>query len=230
MIPALAGFFAGGVQPIVLLDSWTNVSTAITSPGSKSVSSGSNRFLFARTSSRVNGTGIPITAVTWGGQSMTLTEEETTTGGPDLHTALWRLDDADIAAASGTSFGLTPSSGTTEFRMQAASYENIDQATPVVDNFNSASVNAGDDPVASALATVAGGIALGLIGINQGTATIEPDPDASFSNMTERLEIAALNSHHLIGETDTDGTNFTMTLSTSHLSRAHLLGVSLRPA
>lgn len=184
--------------------------------------------LFARTSYRVD-PGVDITAVTWGGQSMTLVEEENSTGGPDLHTALWRLNESGIAAASGTSFGLTPSSGGSEFYMQAGSYQDVDQSTPIVANFNSASVNAGDDPVASALTTVDGGVALGLIGINQGTG-IEPDADASFSNMTERLEVVAPNSHHLIGETDTDGTNFTATLSTSHLSRAHLLGVSLRPA
>ena len=229
MIPGLAGFFAGGVQPIVLLDSWTNVSTDIDTPGSKSVSSGSNRMLFVRTSYRID-PGVDITAVTYGGESLTLVEEENSTGGVDLHTALWRLNEAGIAAASGTSFGLTPSTGGPEFRMHAASYENVDQSSPIVDNFSSVSVNAGDDPVASALTTVAGGIALGLIGINQGTSTIEPDPDASFSNMTERLEIAAANSHHLVGEADTDGSNFTATLSTSHLSRAHLIGVSLRPA
>ena len=229
MIPALAGFFAGGVQPIVLLDSWTNVSTSIGTPGSKSVSSGSNRLLLVRTLNRVNGTGIDITAVTWGGQSLTLVEEENSTGGPDMHTALWRLNEAGIAAASGTAFGLTPSSGTDEFRMQAASYENVDQSSPIVDNFSAASTVAGGDPAASALTTVAGGVALGFIGINQGTG-IEPDADASFSNMTERLEVPSANQHTLIGETDTDGTNFTMTLSTSHLSRAHLLGVSLRPA
>lgn len=230
MIPALAAFMAGGVSPIALLDSWTNVSEAIASPGSKSVSSGSNRILLVRTSTRGDPTRT-VTAVTYGGESMTLVDEETSTGGQDLHTALWRLGESGIAAASGTAFGITSSNTTSvQFRMQAASYENVDQTTPVVDSFNSASVSPGDDPIASALTTVEGGVALGLIGINQGTATIEPDPDASFSNMTERLEVAADNSHHLIGETDTDGTNFTATLSTSHTSRAHLIGASFRPA
>jgi len=229
MIPAVATFMAGGLVPVVLLDAWTNVSTDIDTPGSKAVSSGSNRLMLVRTSYRID-PGVDITAVTYGGESMTLVEDENSTGGQDLHTALWRLNEAGIAAASGTAFGLTPSTGTTEFRMQAASYENVDQSSPIVDSFSSVSVNAGDDPIASALTTVAGGIALGLIGINQGTVTIEPDPDASFSNMNQRLEIAAANSHHLIGEAATDGSNFTATLSTSHLSRAHLLGVSLRAA
>jgi len=214
---------------IALLDAWTNESTAIDTPGSKTVSAGSDRVLFARTHTR----GDPlrtVTALTYGGQSMTLVEEETSTGGQDMHTALWILNDAGIAAAANTSFGITSDNATgVQFRLQAGSYEGVDQANPVVDNFSSASVNAGDTPVASALTTVDGGVAIGTIGLNVGTSA-NPDPEASFTNMTERLALAATTTHHVIGEVDTDGTSFTPTLTTTHASRAQLLGVALRPA
>jgi hypothetical protein len=43
---------------------------------------------------------------------MTLLEEESSTGGPDLHTSLWHLNEAGIAAASGTAFGVTSDNST----------------------------------------------------------------------------------------------------------------------
>ncbi len=230
MIPAVGAMLSGGVQPIAILDAWSTISTSIAAPGSVAVSNGSNRLLLARTSSRAT-SGRVITSLSYGGQAMTLIDEESTTAGPDLHTALWRLNEAGLDAISGTAFVLTSSSAAaTEFRMQAASYANVSQGSPIVDSFSLSSPNAGDAPDTEALTTVVDGIALGFLGINQGASTIEPDPDASFANMTEIFEDAASNSHHLIGQADTDGTNFTPSVSTSHLSRAHLIGVALRPA
>ena len=230
MIPALAPVLAGGPTTLSLLNAWTNVSTNISSPGSKAVSSGSNRMLFVHTISR-NDPLRSVTGVTYGGEPMTLVDQQVNTPGPDLHTSLWRLGETGLAAASGTAFGITSSNATSvDFTMQAASYQLVDQASPIVDTISSGSSSDGADPSPnSPLTTVDGGIALGLIGINQGTNE-NPDADASFSNMTELLEVPRPDTHVLIGHATTDGTTFAPAFSTTHSGRAHIIGASLRPA
>lgn len=213
---------------IALLDAWTNVSTAIGTPGSKPVSAGANRLELARTSSRA-GSAVTVTALSYGGQPMTLVDEEITITGPDFHTALWSLDEAGIAAASGTAFSITPSSGATQFRLQAGSYENVDQLDPIVDNF-SVNADSGGNPTSQALTTVAGGKALAIVGANRGSDDLGATEDAAYSNMTERVEVIGTQSYNSIADADTDGTNFTPGTTVTHQTVAHLIGVSLRKA
>ena len=230
MIPALAPFLAGGPTTLSLLNAWTNVSTDIDSPGSKAVSPGSDRLLLVHTISR-NDPLRTVTGVSYGGEDMTLVDDQTRTPGPDLHTSLWRLGEAGIAAAVGTAFIITSSNTTSvDFSMQAAVYQLVDQASPIEDSISAGSNSDGADPSpGSPLATVDGGIAIGLIGINQGTNE-NPDADASFANMTELLEVPRPDAHVLIAHTATDGTTFAPAFSTTHTSRAHIIGASLRPA
>ena len=111
--------------------------------------------------------------------------------------------------------------------MQAACYQLVDQASPIVDSISSGSNSDGaDSSPGSPLATVDGGIA---IGINQGINE-NPHADASFSNMTELLEVPRPDTHVLIAHAATDGTTFAPAFSTTHTGRAHIIGPSLRPA
>lgn len=228
MTPAVAAFMAGKVTPIATLDSWTNVTNFIGTPGSKTVSAGDSRLLVVRTSLRTTSDST-ITGVSWGGQAMTLVDRETTTTNPDLDTAVWELDEAGIAAASGTSFTLTDSGSllNTQFRLQAGSYENVDQTDPIVDSF---SVNAtgGANPTTTALTTVDGGKVLAFVGANRGTNDGGATEDASYSNMTEQLEQTGTTSYTSLAEADADGSNFTPGTTVTHESIAHVVGVSLR--
>ncbi len=219
------------IQQITELDAWLDNGTSVSlaSPGSRTISAGDDRLFLAHPTSAA-GSSVLITGLSWGGQAMTLVDEETSTGGRDLHSSVWRLDEAGIDAASGTAFIVTPNSGSTQFRIRSATYENVDQVSPVVGSFAVSSVNAGDDPISSELVTINGGKAVAATAINRGTSDAGTE-DISYSNMTEQVEENASTSQYSsVADTDVDGTGFTPGVtSTQTGGRVHLIGVSLRP-
>jgi hypothetical protein len=222
---------AGG-DPVAALDAWTDNGTGVSlgAAGSKTVSAGTDRVLMAHTTT-VGGTGIPVTALSWGGQAMDLVESGASTAGRDMDSATWILDEAGIAAGSGTAFAVTPATGSVQFRIRAGSYENVDQTNPVVDSFSEESATAGADPASSAMTTVDEGMAVVLTAINRGTSDAGTE-DMAYGNATERVEDNASSQQYAsVADAATTGASFTPSITSTQTSgRVHLHGVTLRKA
>ncbi len=213
---------------VTIVDAWTEVGTSITASPTFAVSSLTDGCLVARTSS-AGGVLRTVTALSYGNQAMTLVDEESTTTGRDLHTALWVLDAAGLAAAVDTAFDITSdNTEATQFRLQAATYANVNQAGLTLDNF-SVSATGGATPTPEALTTDNRGIAIIAAATNIGTSD-DPDPDVTYSNLTERLESAGTQAYAGIADAATDGTDFTASTTYSDTSTGHMLGLSLSVA
>lgn len=239
IIPAL-GSYSGitGFSPSVLsgtfslsiLDDWADqgVTVSIGAPGSRSFSPGPNRLLVAHVVN-VGATAQDITALSYGGQAMTLVEDSASTVGRDMDSSAWILGEAGLAAAVGTAFVATPSSGSVQFRLRSAVYENIDQADPIVSSADIQSVSAGDDPIPTALTTVSDSVAIAAASINAGTAD-DGVEDVVFSNMSERVQDdASSNQYTCVSAAATNGSNFTPALTTTQTARiTHLIQMALR--
>lgn len=219
-------------QPVLALDAWTLVSSAAATPGSKTVSAGTSRVLLYAVSNRngVASAGAQLTAVSYGGQAMTQVERTESAGpGTDTEVSLWILDEAGIAAASGTAFTITHgNTGAVQYRAFAGSYEVVDQATPVLDSF-AAIAASGAAPTASALTTGVGGVVLGFIGNSEGSNTSTPDVTAWGGGLTELLENTGTASYASLAELlDATGANVTPSPTVSGFANSVLIGASFK--
>ena len=213
---------------VASLDAWTEVATVRNGSPSFAISDGSNRLLVVALYVRA-GAASPVTALSYGGQPLTKAQDAATTAGPDLDTAIWTLNEAGIAAASGTAFSITPNTTGVSFRLNAATYQNVDQTDPIVDEF-AATNTSGGNPTTEALTSVAGGIAIAYLTANRGTSDGGATEDAAYSNMTERQESAQPTSYNSVADAATMGATFTPGTTLTHETAGHLLGISLRKA
>ncbi len=211
---------------VTLIDAWTLVGSSITaSPTFAVTSSIPDGCLVARTSS-VGGSLRTVTALSYGNQPMTLVDEESTTSFRDAHNALWILDSVDLEAAADTAFDITSdNSNATQFRLQAATYSNVNQAGLTLDNF-SVNASSGATPTPEALTTEDRGKAIIAAGSNFGTSD-DPDVDVTYSNLTERLESVGSQSYAGIADADTTGSDFTASATYTDTNVGHMLGMSL---
>lgn len=218
---------AGG---IALLDSWAITSTTDANPGDFTVSSGSNRLLLLAVNTRTTNAA-QLTAVTYGGQSMTLTEAAVIFQGPDSAVSFWFLNGAGIAAASNSDFGFTFNTTPVndQLRAVAGSYTGVDQASPLIDSFTNAAVN-GDDPPITALTSVDGALIAAVYCANRGTSDTPTVEDASYVNLTEAIEVEASQSYLSVGTGSASGVSFTIDASLTHQTAAHIVGAAFRPA
>ena len=129
-----------------IIDAWTTGTT-------HTVSAGANRLLLVGVYGEDSGVINSINTVTWGGQ--TLTEIGEATVGTGYSNLVWMgyLDEAGIAAASGSTIVATWS-GTTpneSVLYTAVTLENVDQTTPIGDSSTGTNTSASTVQVASAL-------------------------------------------------------------------------------
>lgn len=218
-----------------LLDSWSSLSVFaddLEAPGSFAVSSGTDRVLIIQTALRSTSSG-SITAVSWGGEAMTLIRRDTIESGSDLDIAWWRLLDADIENASGNAITTTlnaASPSSPNLIVSAATYDDVDQTSPIEDAGFGDEASSGGTPTASAVTTTTDGIAIAALNCNRGTSDAGETEDGSFSNMTERQEAQSTRTYVLIGDAATDGTNFTPAFTITHESNCVLSAFSLADA
>lgn len=211
-----------------LLDSWSLVSSSAASPGSVAVSSGSNRVLLYKVTVRTGPGTDEVTGVSYGGQTMTLVEEGLTAGpSEDVHSSIWLLDEAGIAAAGSTAFAITPELTGVSYRAHSAAFEDVDQADPVIDSFTALG-EGGADPTSEEITTgVSGLVIAALSGADEDGGT----QDVTWSNLTEQIEtIATTVSYTSIAHAASDGSGFTPSLSISNNSNTVLQALSLRDA
>ena len=210
-----------------LLDSWAVISTVRTTPGSFSVSAGSNRVFIGFSWTRGNPTiANPTTAISMGGQSLTRLNLEQTTFGADQDSAIWILDEAGLAAAANGNFSITPSASGS-FLFVGAVYEDVNQSELTVDNLFSDNGTSGANPPSQALDVEVDSVVVTALLANQSSGS----PDASYSNMTERLENNPLNGYFSVADaTIASGSTFTPGTTLTHDQTAHIQAMALQPA
>lgn len=228
MIPALAGFMAGGAPAINVINALADTGATSTGAlGSFAVGSGSNRLLGLI--QHMTGSTDTISAMTWGGQSMTQRVAIASAGSFQARVKIWTMSEAAIAAAVGTAFGMT---GTVNggYRATAFALENVDQASPVVDS--GSGVFDGSNPADVVLSTVAGGYAVAGVTFDNTT-----DTDISWAAPFTRqafIEFGAVPGGNSAASADTltTGANVTSDVTTGDAGNNQQCqaGVSFRPA
>ena len=139
---------------------------------------------------------------------------------------IWTLDEAGIAAASGTSFGVTGATNGA-WRSTAVALENVDQIIPIVDS--GSGIASGGNPADVVLNTVAGGYAsaAGLMHDHSSTGNITWGSD-----FTERIDVetSATGNTYSTADTLTDGTDVTADPTTNGSSSQQCqAAISFRP-
>ena len=172
MRPIPAGIIGGAAAAgITVLQDFTDTgATSVANPGSFTVNSGSNRMLVLVQYSA----GTPaqeITAITWGGRSMTRRVRVDGAGGFPVNAAIWTLPESEIALAVGTAFVYT---GTTsgDDKAHALVLGGPDQSNPIVDT--GTGIQSGGNPADVTVTTVNNGIAIAACSFdNTSSETIE---------------------------------------------------------
>ncbi|MBK6541575.1 MAG: T9SS type A sorting domain-containing protein [Flavobacteriales bacterium] len=152
-----------GPADVSLLDGWTSGLT-------KTVSAGTDRCLVVIHAAENGTTHQDITAMTYGGRSMTPISEVTTGGGATFsaHVEAWILLDAELALAGSTTIVPTyePGATLTEYcpTFSAAVFQNVDQVIPVSASVTSGGTgNTNPHQLGSALATLEGSMAVNAV-------------------------------------------------------------------
>ncbi|MGI9491309.1 MAG: hypothetical protein ACR2QF_02670, partial [Geminicoccaceae bacterium] len=166
-----------------------------TSPGSFTVSAGTDRLLAYNL--HMTGSTDTISVVTYGGQPMTEQESAVSGGGFPARVRIFTLDEAGIAAATGTGFGITGDVNGT-FRATAVALEGVDQTTPVVDS--GSGIASGGDIADVVLTTVADGYAFAAAMVDHDT---DVDQITWGSDLTERVEVRTSPTGNTLGAADT---------------------------
>lgn len=156
---------------VALLDAAAQSGTT----GTFAVSPGDNRLLVAFFGSAVYGHGGAAT-ITWGTESMT--EQIEGNDGNNGTATIWTLDEAGIQAASSTSWVVTGNTASYN-RLFIASFQGVDQDTPIHDTHSSVDYNEGPIDV------VADGYVIQGAG-GRGETSINVTPNAS-SIVTEQI-------------------------------------------
>ncbi|MGI9436051.1 MAG: hypothetical protein ACR2Q4_14690, partial [Geminicoccaceae bacterium] len=197
----------GGGSSVAVLDA-ISADEDSSSPPSRTFSAGSDRLVGLLIWG--NGTTDTISAVSYGGQAMTQRVAVASAGGFPARAKIWTIGEAGIAAASGNTFGLTGSLNG-RIRFGTISWENINQASPIVDSGSGA--DNGGNPANVILNTEDGGYALAIA-----TQDFDGGTCVWGSDLTELVDLITTGgtsiSIHAAGAT-TDGTTVTADPTTS---------------
>ncbi len=157
----------GGGGPVAILGTWTQGLT-------HAAETGSDRLLVFTTHAEDGGSS-DLTAVTYGGQAMTkIIEEGFAPGDVEAYIAAFVLDEAGIAAASGSDFVVTWAAPPSPAGYASVFLSGVNQTTPIGASSSGESEVA--DVTSAALATSAGDMV--LVGAQAGT----PDGTYTFNN------------------------------------------------
>lgn len=164
---------------VTLLDAVadTGATSIPTLMGSFSVSAGNDRILYAITAIE-SSDARDVPDLSWGGQPMTELIDALNETGFDIRLQLWALNEADIAAGSGTAFASTGSSAGGTYRCLAFSVTGALQTLALNDSDQDTTSPSG---TALSVDAVAGGIAVAVFAANNVT-------NISWTGITEVFE------------------------------------------
>ncbi|MEM8950484.1 MAG: hypothetical protein AAGC99_14235 [Pseudomonadota bacterium] len=218
-----------------LLGDWvsaTAFSSTLGAPAAFDVSAGDDRLLIVQTALRSTSSA-SITALSYGGQPMTLIRRDTVEAGSDLDIAWWYLDDDDIENASGNELTTTlnaASPANPHLIVSFATYEDVDQTSPIEDAGFGDEATGGGTPTASAVTTTTDGVVIAALNCNRGSSDAGATEDGSFSNMTDQQETQTTRSYAITADASTDGSNFTPTFTITHEDECLLSAFSIADA
>ena len=222
-----SGSYVGGgtaLDTIAILDAAAAVANYT---GSYAVSAGTNRCLIIA----VEYEGTPAAlSVTWGGQ--TLTEIDSTyafsggDGGSSMNVYLFRLMESGIAAASGTTFVATGNAVNTATTVHCASYENVDQTSPVSMTDKAEATSSTPNPIVDCdIVVPTNGVGFAVSGSGSGGSP------ATWANLTKRTDLNTTNSSAAGSFADVSGAGTYSADCTWFLAtRAAVVGASLSPS
>jgi len=137
---------------VKLVDSWVGDSTFDTSGMNYTPGAGSNRVALVAVFSESNTNPVAnVNQVTLGGQTLTAIEnaDGIVVDSGSIHNIVWLgyLNEADIGSMSGSAINVTwdqaPNTPYGETMVQAATYKNVSQTTPVADSASNTNTSAG---------------------------------------------------------------------------------------
>jgi hypothetical protein len=150
------------VTPAVkLAGSWVTGTTHIAEAGSDRV------LILVGTIAGYGDGGCTISSASYGGQPLTFIESRASSGNYDSVTEVWYLNEAGIAAASGSTFSVTWNGAPTGERYMSGFYTGVNQTTPIgaqAENFADAAT---PNPITtSALSNISGDMVIAAAGGN----------------------------------------------------------------
>ncbi len=210
----------GTISVINRISSWT---TGLT----HTVGSGNNRMLVFAVGHENNGDA-PISSVTYGGQTMIRVVEATTAAtGFQAHVELWYLNEAGITAATSNQFTVNyTSTAPTDPMYAAASYENVNQTTPIFDFGSNSTTTATPNPITATMNATFNGLSIG-------TALSGNDGSYTWNNgWTEGYDQSSNATCNMSGADYFESATGTTTASATHSgpNRQAIAALSLQPA
>lgn len=215
---ALLAASGGVATPVARLDTAAsgNASTL-----AYAVSAGTDRCLLIGVTQEANPTS--DCTVDYGGQAATqIASVAANVGGVQCRAQLFRVMEAGIAAASGSTITATGLTGV--YTIHAASYENVHQSSPVSGSDTDFSDASTPNPLAACDITVpSDGLGVAIAAVGDGPVT------ATWANLTEQTEQQNGSHEGSFADTLTPGaTSVDCTWSTQ--TRAAIIGAALSPA
>jgi hypothetical protein len=189
----------GGSNPdVAILDGWEFEASYAIQDATFNVSAGTNRLVLVAVSAEKNGNGpIAVTSVSLGDQALTEVFEFTVGSSGAYHNLHWvgYLREAEIAARSGSVLTITyanaPSNPFDEPKIHYASYEHVDQITPIADSASNTSTSASSLSLTGAITAGEGDQIVGFNVLGQ-----HYNPGVSTAGYTEETQsIGATNGH-----------------------------------
>jgi len=189
---------SGSNLNVTILDGWSVDGSYATQDATFNVSAGTNRIVVVGISAEKNQNGpIAVTSVSLGDQVLTEVFNFTVGSSTAYHNLHWfgYLLESEIAARNGSgltiSYGNAPSNPFDEPKIHYASYENVDQTTPIADWDSTSSTSASSIQLTGTITAGTGDKIVGFNVVGQHYA-----PGLSTSGYTEETEsIGATNGH-----------------------------------
>jgi len=188
----------GGAPDVTILDPWVVDGSYATQDDTFNVSAGTDRLVLVALSAEKNGSGpMSVTSVSLGDQVLTELFDFTAGGSSGYHNLNWLgyLPESQIAARSGSALTIVyanaPGNPFDEPKIHYASYQNVDQASPIADSGSNTSTSASSLQLGSTITAGEGDkiVAFNVIGQHY-------SPGLSTGGYTEETEsIGATNGH-----------------------------------
>ncbi len=220
---------------VTILDAWAVDNTYLTQDLSFVISGGSNRVAIICLSAEKNGSGpMAVSGVSIGDAALTQIGIDVIVGSPTAYhniNSVWYLDEAGIAGRTGSTVTITYSNAPPdppafdEPKMFYASYQDVDQTTPVGDTESNTNTSATS---LATSASITGADGDKLVGFNVGGQHY--DPGVSQTGWTEEVQDfgitnghAACTAHRTATTPVTESPTFTIATATRMAVRAWVL-------
>ncbi len=192
------GFIGQAGAQVTRVGNW---SSQIDGNLSYTVPAGTNRVLLVAVTGEDSNAVATVSGVTYGGQSLTFIDSAVEGAGYSNVAWMGYCDEACIGAASGTDIVVTTNVDNS-YVVSAATYENVDQGTPVNDNnsFNDTN-NDNANPIQTSVNNGNGDRVIYAVNFNGNYASHTPS-----SGFTSRVNVDAGGNSHTQAVDDRDGT------------------------